>query len=89
MRRPVALLGAPCVVALLPSVAWACPVCFSMKSEDNQLAYLATTGFMTVLPLLAVAGAVWWLRRRANELSRPPMTTADGRPLRVVGRADD
>lgn len=75
------------VVVSMPSVALACPVCFSIKNEANQVAYLATTGFMTLVPLLVVAGAVWWLRKRAVELSRPVPMTADGSSLRVVRSA--
>lgn len=68
----------------LPSVALACPVCFSIKNEENQLAYIVSTGFMTALPLLVMGGAAWWLRRRTIELSRPVLKTADGTPLRIV-----
>lgn len=57
-------------VALAMSVsqsALACSVCFSAKNEENQIAYLATTGFLTFLPLFFAAGVMLWIRRRAQE----------------------
>ena len=49
--------------------AWACPVCFSAKNKENQIAYLATTGFLTFLPLLFAGGVMLWIRRRAQQLA--------------------
>ena len=53
------------VVALalaLPSVAYACPVCFS--GTENRDAFFWTFVLLTVLPLLAMGTLVWSLRKR-------------------------
>ena len=57
------------VLALLvyaPAV-WACPVCFSAKNEENRIAFIITTAFLTFLPLGLFGGGVWWLHRRARQ----------------------
>ena len=51
------------------SVAWACPVCFSAKNDENRIAFIVTTAFLTFLPLSLIGGGVWWLRRRARQES--------------------
>lgn len=92
-RRPgVGALGlsAVTVVAILvvmPNVAWACPVCFSAKNEANQIAYLATTGFLTFLPLGLIGGVILWIRRRAAELDRP--LPPDPTVTRLPGRQSE
>jgi hypothetical protein len=53
-------------LAVLPEAAWACPVCFDARDENRQ-AFLATTAFMSLLPLGMVAGAGLWIRRRTRE----------------------
>lgn len=53
------------LIALLPDVALACPVCFDARDE-NRRAFLATTAFLSLLPLGMVAGAGLWLRKRAR-----------------------
>ena len=55
-----------------PALASACSVCFSAKNRDNQIAYLATTGFLTFLPLLMVGALVLWIRKRSRELDEAP-----------------
>jgi hypothetical protein len=55
-------------LALVPRVAEACAVCFTGKSDDQRLAFIATTGFMTGLPMLLVGGLIWWLHRRAARI---------------------
>ena len=55
------------LLALLPDVAHACTVCFDPR-EENRMAFLATTAFLSLLPLGMVAGAGVWMRRRVREL---------------------
>jgi hypothetical protein len=57
------------VVAVVgwPEAAVACPVCFSGR-EENRLAFILTTVFLTALPLLIIGSAVLWLRARWCEL---------------------
>ena len=63
----IAGLVAAALLVLVPDVALACAVCFDPR-EENRLAFLGTTAFLTLLPLGMVAGAGVWLRRRAREL---------------------
>ncbi len=48
----------------LAGTAEACPVCFQAKTDASRVAFIATTGFMTALPLLLVGALVWWVRRQ-------------------------
>lgn len=57
----LALLG----LATLPETALACPVCFD-RDDEARVAFLATTGLLTLLPLGLVAGLGVWLRRRSR-----------------------
>jgi hypothetical protein len=51
----------------LPSVALACPVCFSAKEEAERVAFLGTTVFLTALPLIMIGAAIYWLASRSVE----------------------
>ena len=53
-------------LSLLSDVARACPGCAS-PLEENRQAFVDTTIFLTVLPLLMIGGLVWWLRRRLRQ----------------------
>lgn len=70
-RSSLRTLAAACVAALLaaaPRAAEACAVCGAGRDEENRAAFLLTTAFLSLLPLVMVGGFVWWLRRRAREL---------------------
>ena len=56
---------------LLVNVAQACSVCFS-ATEENRFMFIATTGFLTFVPLILVGSFVYWLRRKmkAREAAR-------------------
>ena len=54
------------LLVMLPDLAQACPVCFDARDENRQ-AFLATTAFLSLLPLGMVAGAGLWLRARARD----------------------
>lgn len=69
MSRAVATAGA--LVFSLPGLALACPVCFDGPAE-SRAAFLATTAFLTLLPLGMLAGAGVWLRRRARASREEP-----------------
>lgn len=64
-----ALLAA-LVVTWAPA-ALACSVCFD-ANEARRAAFLGTTIFLTLTPLVFVFAVVWWLRRRARLLDVPP-----------------
>ncbi len=66
-RRLTVPLVAGALLALIPDAVSACPVCFS-ATDENRLAFLGTTIFLSLLPLGMVAGAGLWIRRRAREL---------------------
>ena len=70
MRRHP-LFSALALVFLVPDVAHACPVCFDPRDE-NRVAFLATTVFMSLFPLSMVGGVGLWLRKRARELRGLP-----------------
>lgn len=66
--RPLGIAAAAVVlVAILPDVALACPVCFD-SSDENRQAFLATTAFLSLLPLGMVAGAGLYIRKRSKDL---------------------
>ncbi|MCE2456044.1 MAG: hypothetical protein J4G12_09585 [Gemmatimonadetes bacterium] len=65
--------------AVLPETAFACPVCFD-ANEENRMAFLATTGLLTLLPLGLVAGVGIWIRKRARALDEPQAPDDRGTP---------
>ena len=72
IRRTALSVAAPLVavglLATFPEVAHACPVCFD-RDDEARIAFLATTGLLTLVPLGLVAGTGLWLRRRAREIA--------------------
>ena len=67
MRASVVALLAFGLLAVLPETAWACPVCFD-SSDENRRAFIATTAFLSLLPLGMVAGAGMYIRKRTREV---------------------
>ncbi len=65
VATPLVALG---LLATFPDVAHACPVCFD-RDDEARIAFLATTGLLTLLPLGLVVGTGLWLRRRAREIA--------------------
>jgi len=53
-------------VLLAPRLAAACAVCFTGRADETRIAFLATTGLLTALPILLIGSLVWWLRRRSR-----------------------
>lgn len=66
MSRGWIVLGALVLLVMLPEIAYACPVCFDANDENRQ-AFLATTAFLSLLPLGMVAGAGLWLRKLSRD----------------------
>lgn len=64
-RWGTACVAAFVALAALPDVVHACPVCFD-RDDEARIAFLATTGLLTLLPLGMVAGVGTWLRKRAG-----------------------
>jgi hypothetical protein len=70
-RSGRAALLAAALIAAAPDAARACAVCFAADDDGGRVAYLATTVFMSALPLGMIGGLVWWLYRRARERQSP------------------
>jgi hypothetical protein len=77
VRRILSGLALLLALALLPDAAAACPVCFDPR-EENRMAFLATTVFLSLLPLGMVAGAGLWVRRRVREMDDEGPGEEDG-----------
>ncbi len=69
--RVAAALGI--VATILPGVVQACPNCTA--AADNRVEFLVTTAFMSLLPMLVIGGAVYWLRKRVAALERENAAT--------------
>ena len=52
-------------IALTPGVALACPVCFG-ANEANRDAFVATTVFLSLLPVVMIGGVIHFLVSRAR-----------------------
>jgi hypothetical protein len=66
-----------CVTVGAVAVSWAadlahaCPSCAS-PLEENRQAFVDTTVFLTVVPLVMIGGFIWWLRRKTREIDDAP-----------------
>ena len=69
MNRAWILVLPLVLLAVVPEAAEACAVCFDAKDENRQ-AFLATTAFLSLLPLGMVAGAGMWMRKRSKEIDQ-------------------
>lgn len=56
------------VVLQAPAIANACSVCTAGRDEENQTAFLLSTLFMSLLPLLAIGTLVFVIWRRYQKL---------------------
>jgi hypothetical protein len=63
------------LIVQLPRVAEACSVCTAGRDEENQTAFLLSTIFMSVLPLIAIGTLVYVLWRRIQKLEAETETT--------------
>jgi len=88
----VKLRSLGCKVSLVAAIflyapaALACPVCFSAKNDENRIAFIVTTAFLTFLPLGLIGGGVWWLSRRArleSEAAAPRRLPKPRKPARA------
>ncbi len=70
MRASAAkILALAALLLAAPELASACAVCTGGQTEEVQYAFIWTTGFMSLMPLILVGGLVWYLRRRVRELA--------------------
>jgi hypothetical protein len=82
--RAWAMLGAAAAVCVA-DWARACPSCAS-PLEENRQAFVDTTIFMTVVPLLMIGGLVFWIRRKAQHMEQAPEIEVPEKLLRDAGR---
>jgi hypothetical protein len=66
-------------------LAYACPSCAS-PLEENRQAFVDTTIFLTVVPLMMMGGFVWWLRRKIRGMDEAPEIAVPENLLRDAGR---
>ena len=76
MRHALVFASVVALLLLVPEAAHACPVCFD-ASDENRQAFLATTVFLSLLPLGMVGGVGLWMRRRVNQLGASEDGTED------------
>lgn len=70
MRQTIAALAF--ALASLPAQqALACAVCFSGRDE-SRVAYLATTIFMTSIPIFVLAVGIYWVVKKASAAEDVP-----------------
>ncbi len=81
MTHRTALVAIAVVLAavLLPELASACPMCIAGQG-GNQRAFAIGSIFLSITPLLAIGGMVWYLRRRARALAAAE-AARDAEPL--------
>jgi len=84
LARLTAALAAV-ALAWAADLAYACPSCAS-PLEENRQAFVDTTIFLTVVPLLMMGGFVWWLRRKVRERDDAPEIAVPETLLRDAGR---
>jgi len=72
VRPSIASLSAALALCV-PEAAMACSVCFS-ATDQNRMAFLGTTIFLSLLPLLLIGGVgvVVWKRSRTVENEETP-----------------
>ena len=56
------------LVVWSPELSQACSVCSAGREDENRLAFILTTAFLTFLPLSMIGGCVWYLRGRYLQL---------------------
>ena len=66
-------------------LAYACPSCTS-PLEENRQAFVDTTIFLTVVPLLMMGGFIWWIRRKLRDRDELPEIVVPQNLLRDARR---
>jgi hypothetical protein len=78
-------IGAFVVLAWTAELAHACPSCAS-PLEENRQAFVDTTIFLTVVPLMMIGGFIWWLRRKLRAMDDAAAIAVPENLLRDAGR---
>lgn len=66
-------------------LAYACPSCAS-PLEENRQAFVDTTIFLTVVPLMMIGGLIWWIRRKVRQMEQTPEIQVPETLLHDAGR---
>jgi len=82
-RAPVAAVTV--ALSWAADLAYACPSCAS-PLEENRQAFVDTTIFLTVVPLVMMGGFVWWLRRKIRAMDEAPEIAVPENLLRDAAR---
>ena len=53
-----------------PKISEACSVCTTGRDDENRMAFLLTTVFLSLLPLAMIGGFAWWIWRRIRQVER-------------------
>ena len=77
LRMRLATLMAT-LLTLGPQLAEACAVCGAGREEESRVAFIITTAFMSLLPLLLIGGLVVWLRSRFRMVEEERSTLRPG-----------
>jgi len=76
------------LVVWSPGISQACSVCSTGREDENRLAFILTTAFLTFLPLSMIGGFVWYLRRRYLQLELELEAEAErSAPVMAAGAA--
>ena len=71
------------VIVQIPRAAEACAVCSAGRDEENAAAFLISTIFMSLLPLIAIGSIVYGLWRRIQKFESEKEARRDERAKRV------
>ena len=87
MRRARGLLPATAFLGtLVPALASACAVCGG-GPDRTRVAFLISTGFLSLLPLGLIFGGLIWLRRHARAALRDEFIDRDDQAIAAASRA--
>lgn len=67
-RNAAVAIAVVLAALVLPELASACAMCIAGQG-GNQRAFAIGSIFLSITPLLAIGGMVWYLRRRARALA--------------------
>lgn len=68
MAQKISIAGVVLFLSLWPRLSEACSVCFSAEGEV-RVAFIISTAFLTVVPLIGAGLIIWWVRRRLKQHS--------------------
>lgn len=74
-------------VVQVPRVAQACAVCSAGRDEENAAAFLISTIFMSLLPLIAIGSIVYVLWRRIQKFEAEKEARLEAGATRVTPTA--